>query len=95
MLYDGHTMATPARQDTPRAPFASEPEARTHRAPRVAKPLILSPQQAWEMYDAEARDLLGLSADEFEKLCESGEIGGRIEEPHVLEVWMIRAPKPG
>lgn len=47
------------------------------------------------MYDAEARELLGLSAEEFEALCENGEIDGRIEEPHVLEVWMVRAPKPG
>ena len=55
---------------------------------------ILSAEEAWEMHDSEAREFLGISADEFEEGWESGDLKARIEEPNVLRVYMIRTAKP-
>jgi len=55
---------------------------------------VLSPEEAWAFFDARSRELLGMSGDEFNAAVASGEIGPRIEEPNVLDVWMIRSEKP-
>lgn len=47
------------------------------------------------MYDSEAHDALGISADEFDRALAAGEFDDRIEEPSVLRVYMIRTTKPG
>lgn len=55
---------------------------------------FLSPEEAWALYDSEARELLGISADEFEEHWARGDLKERIEEPNVLRVYMIRTARP-
>jgi hypothetical protein len=63
--------------------------------PRIPGVIFLTPEEAWEMYDSEAHDALGISADEFDRALAAGEFDDRIEEPSVLRVYMIRTTKPG
>jgi hypothetical protein len=76
------------------------PRRKTERQPESALPRIpgvtfLTAEEAWAMYDCEAREALGMSAEEFDEALAAGKFDSRIEEPSVLRVYMIRAPKPG
>jgi hypothetical protein len=63
--------------------------------PRIPGVTFLTAEEAWAMYDREAREALGMSAEEFDTALAAGKFDSRIEEPSVLRVYMIRAPKPG
>jgi hypothetical protein len=55
----------------------------------------LTAEEAWQRYDARARSLLGMSADEFETALERGDFDGPEEDLDAVAVWMVRAPRPG
>jgi hypothetical protein len=55
---------------------------------------VLSAHDAWELYDAECREYLGMPADEFERLWKRGDLRARQEDPAVRRVLMIRVAKP-
>ncbi|MCK9517415.1 MAG: hypothetical protein M0R74_00085 [Dehalococcoidia bacterium] len=56
--------------------------------------VVLAPDDAWMLYDAEARKHLGMSAEEFERAWNRGEFRTRQEEPQVRRVLMIRTSRP-
>lgn len=82
---------------TLKQPTARNSKAAT-RQPRARKARpesgALTPREAWDLYDQQARELLGMSAEEFDAALEAGDFNGRIEERPVLKVWMIRTPRP-
>ena len=57
-------------------------------------PRILDAEEAWALYDSEARKHLGISADEFERAWEQGALRARLEESEVLRVAMLRSARP-
>lgn len=56
--------------------------------------LVLTEEQAWDLYDSQARELLGMSAEEFERAWNRGEFRARQEETSVRRLIMIRAARP-
>lgn len=79
-------------------PKASRSGPRPHRATDAAvaipTPVALSPAEAWALYDARTRELLEVSADEFERRWEAGEYEGRQEEQSLRRVLMLRTARP-
>ena len=72
------------------------------RAPRrktseyeVPEPVALTPTQARERYEEWARQLLGMSVDEFERKWAAGEFEGPVENQDAVAVWMVRSPRRG
>ena len=55
---------------------------------------ILSPEAAWALYDREAQEKLGLTAEEFERAWKRGDFKTRQEDSGVRQVLMIRTAKP-
>lgn len=53
--------------------------------------ITLTPEEAWEAYDAEARELLGMSAEEFDRMLETQPLP---DEDRFVRVSMRRCPKP-
>ena len=54
--------------------------------------ITLTPEEAWELYETEARDLLGMSPDEFERQVE--ELGYLPDERNWVMVSMFQCAKP-
>jgi hypothetical protein len=61
----------------------------------VPEPIELTAEESWAMYDARARRLLGISAEEFERRWDAGEFSGPEENQDAVAVWMLRTPRPG
>jgi alkanesulfonate monooxygenase SsuD/methylene tetrahydromethanopterin reductase-like flavin-dependent oxidoreductase (luciferase family) len=79
----------------PKAPRASRAR-RSEDAEANLSPIVeLTPEEAWERYDARARRLLGMSAEEFEQALKRGDFSGPEENRDAVAVWMIQAPRPG
>jgi hypothetical protein len=62
--------------------------------PDIPGVIWLTPEQAWADYEAAAREGLGISADEAEAAWAAGDFDDRIEEPAVLRLYFVRAPRP-
>jgi len=50
--------------------------------------------EAWADYDARARELLGVSAEEFERRWRNGDYDDPVRHESAVRVWMIRAERP-
>lgn len=68
-----------------KGPRANSPATRT--LPFV---VALSEKEAWDLFDAQARELLGMSGEEFERAWDEGAFRERQEDPAVRRVIMIR-----
>ncbi|HNM78167.1 MAG TPA: hypothetical protein PKI89_07385 [Tepidiformaceae bacterium] len=55
---------------------------------------VLTPTEAWSLFDAQARKHLGMSAEEFELRWERGDLRARQESLPVRRVLAVRVPKP-
>jgi hypothetical protein len=55
---------------------------------------VLTEQEAWELYDAQARKLLNMSAEEFERAWKRGDLRSRQEDPLVRRVLAVRVSQP-
>lgn len=55
---------------------------------------VLSEQEAWELYDAQARKHLNMGAEEFERAWKRGDLRLRQEDPLVRRVLAVRVPQP-
>ena len=63
-------------------------------APSLDGVRILSPQEAWEIFDAQAREHLGMSADEFDQRWKRGALRSKQEDPRVRRVLAVRVKRP-
>ena len=84
---------SPARKPTKSAKGAATATARRKQPlPFLVEGMItLTPEEAWEAYDAEARELLGMSAEEFDRMLETQPLP---DEDRFVRVSMRRCPKP-
>lgn len=85
---------SPARKPTKSAKGAATATARRKQPLpfQVEGMITLTPEEAWELYETEARDLLGMSPDEFERQVE--ELGYLPDERNWVMVSMFQCAKP-
>jgi hypothetical protein len=65
------------------------------KSEELPEPRELTAEEAWALYDAAARELLGVSAEEFETQLARGQFNGAEENRDAVAVWMVRACRPG
>ena len=75
------------------APRKRAPRAKTSEF-EVPEIVWLTPQQAWERFDAYTREHLGMSGDEYNAAWDGGELADRIEEDHILTASFYMRPRP-
>lgn len=76
------------------APRKRAPRAKTSEF-EVPEIIWLTPQQAWEGFDAYTRKHLGMSGDEYNAAWDEGELVDRIEERYVLGASFMMCNRPG
>ena len=77
----------------------SRPKAPRSRTPRQAdpvsnlpEPIELTPEEAWNAYDALARELFGVPAEEFERRYDRGDYD---DPQHHLKATSVRMRRTG
>jgi hypothetical protein len=63
--------------------------------PSLPDVIVLTPEEAWEQYEAAARDLLGVSTTEFERRWAAGDYERSDDHGDAVGVWLIRTSRPG
>lgn len=81
----------PRKREFPVEPSEQEREDGVDLPPNVVE---LTQKEAYELYDSRARELLGMSAEEFEAAWARGDFEGREEDRAFLKVWFTQAPRP-
>lgn len=69
-------------------------KGKKHGSRMIAGVVILSPEEAWELFDTRAREDLAMSGEEFEAAWKRGDLASRMEEPAVRRVAMLRTRRP-
>lgn len=55
---------------------------------------MLTAEEAWAMYQTAARELLGVTPEEFERRWAAGDYEDPDKHWDAVGVWMIRVPRP-
>lgn len=70
---------------------SAAPASAEARLPEIVE---MTAGEAWADYDARARELLGVSAEEFERRWRNGDYDDPVRHESAVRVWMIRVERP-
>ena len=85
------TISPAKKQRKNAASTPREPRRTAQRLVTVEGTVAMSPEEAWALYDEQARRRLGISADDFDRLLARGPIP---DEDAYIHVSMFRCTRP-